>query len=114
MVASDLKKLPESYTEKLLFTSWCMEPKERAEVEAVVPQCMFLPRPRKAMFSDPAFSINDGAEFQPLRAAIGSLLEKIPGLSLFADLDSSSQDSLFFGSAATNPILRFFQSILGK
>ncbi|MGM0601425.1 MAG: hypothetical protein ACQETH_16560 [Candidatus Rifleibacteriota bacterium] len=112
MVNTDLKEMTESYTEKLVFTSWIMETNEQSEVTNVVPKCAFLPRPENAKFSDHDFTINDSPEFKPLRTNLAKLLEKIPGLSLYADPEVARQNSKNGKSTRGNALQRFFGSIL--
>ncbi|PKL42208.1 MAG: hypothetical protein CVV41_15650 [Candidatus Riflebacteria bacterium HGW-Riflebacteria-1] len=114
MMNSEGKKMPKSYLEKLLFVSWCQDSKAKAAFAEIVPQCVFLPRPQKPRFSDPAFSVNDSAEFEPLRVALGVLLENIPGLSIYSGMGTSSSGLSTSDSPATSLLSRLIKFFTEK
>lgn len=79
---SEFKTIPGNLMQKLLFTSWCENPEIKGEIAKHFPLCHFLPKPDKATFNDPAFTINDSDTFSQLRVALNILLDNIPSLSL--------------------------------
>lgn len=81
-VSSDFKVMPDYLREKLLFVSWCHESEMKNEIARQVPDCVFLTKPEKAIFSNPAFTITQTDEFRQLRASFRALLGKVPSLPL--------------------------------
>jgi CheY-like chemotaxis protein len=108
---TDLKKMAPSSAEKILFTSWRRDPEGMAELEALTPRCAFLPKPQACAFSDPSFSIHHSVEFAPLRTALGVLLGKMPGLSLYSNLEEASASD---GSSFSTSLARLRQFFWGE
>ncbi|EKD81353.1 MAG: hypothetical protein ACD_39C01847G0002 [uncultured bacterium] len=79
---TEFKTIPDNLMKKLLFTSWCENPDIKGEIARHLPLCHFLPKPAEIIFNDPAFTINDSNKFSELRAALSTLLESVPSLSL--------------------------------
>ncbi len=95
-VSSDFKTMPDDLMEKLLFVSWCHEQDMKSEIARQIPGCMFFPKPGKALFNDPAFTIAQTDEFRQLRIALKGLLGNIPSLPLAQMNDEETSDPGLF------------------
>jgi len=94
MVSYDLKRLPESFVSKICPVSWCEDLGSRTGISGLMPQTIFLPRPKEAMFSNPKYTIDGSSGTAPLFEGINTLLDKVP-LSPFQQAKKPAPQSIW-------------------